>query len=120
MSRDDLAAVGSPFQLDAVVCGGFEPVAAGGSIRWTPVAACTRFQDDGDVQAFPALPAPVAHAAIASLPDGGLLVTGGIDEELEEVVTTGTFASADALDVAFAYDPALGEWSEVGPMRTRW
>ncbi|MBX2800884.1 MAG: hypothetical protein KTR31_24600 [Myxococcales bacterium] len=115
---DDLGAVQAgrifpmmaPLDNDIIVCGGFTVTLAVDTIDWTPQSGCDRIQTNGDVEPFPALPAPLAAGAMLALADGSLYVTGGTTDTLTENWFAGDYDQGTATDVAYRYDPEAEEW----------
>ena len=114
-------AMASPFGRDVVVCGGMNPnFSFGADVTWRPVADCNRIKPNGAVSSFPSLPMPLAGGAMSPLPDGGLIVTGGVfapfDERWDPL--DGFYANTEAVSNTFYYDPALDSWRGAGHMAT--
>jgi Kelch motif len=112
-------AYGTTYGDDAVVCSGafaLKQYAYFETFPLTPVPDCTLISADGTPSALPDLPEPTYGAAIAELPDGGLLVTGGAPDELDLDVETDTPDSAPALATAWRYDPLARTWEQVDDM----
>lgn len=104
-----LWAMGAPYRDDVVVCGGMTFTAG----AWTPVAGCNRIASDATIEPFEALPGPLAAGAMAPLPGGGLLVTGGASDTFTDPSMT-IFGSTDATSVVYRYD---GSWEEVATLQ---
>lgn len=100
---------------DAVICGGSRFVSVSlTESDWDPVADCFRFTPADAVTAIAPLPVPLAGAAMARLADGGVLVTGGMEESLVDVA--GGSDVAPAVNHAYRWHPVTGDWTEVGAM----
>lgn len=119
-----VGAAGTELGDDAVICGGFRiSLRDDVEVLWDPTDACQRITPNDGLQTMGSLPIALGSAAIAPLPDGGLLLTGGIDAQIREDVFNqaeiiGTATVEPALDLAFRYDPEREEWSPVSPMAT--
>jgi hypothetical protein len=119
----DLGGVGaaaSPVGTDVVVCGGlrvnFDVMDAH---QWDPQKGCYRFAPNGRVSDVAPLPVALSGAAMAGLPDGSILVTGGSDSSFSEisygsVIIIGTAAMAESLRKSYLWNPGTNTWTEVG------
>lgn len=112
-----LRSFGSSLEGDAVVCGGLSISAIGNRATGTPVADCSKIESTGEVEAFEDLPVPLAAAAMAELPGGGLLVTGGYsDPVVDDFNATAPLFEVNQTSAAmWRYLPASG-WKGVGEM----
>lgn len=105
-------AFGTPYGKDAVVCTGarLDPSVDGAPLE--PGAQCVVISGANDLRTIADLPAPLFAASIAALPDGGLLVTGGAAEALDELDGDDARpAVADALATAYRYDASTNVWT---------
>lgn len=92
-----------------LTCGGAVPQGTG---QFTAVADCAIVTLQGAVLPAPPLPEPAAYLAMAPLPDGTVLASGGIGGTLE--ARDGSFATAPAHAKAWLFDGA--KWWTVGSM----
>ena len=103
----------TPYELDGdLFCGGgfYES-----SSKVSAQADCTLLAPSGEsAEAMPALPGPRYFHAMATLSDGRILLTGGIEENLNP----STNETATALATGWILDPAEPDpsWQEVGSM----
>lgn len=106
---------GATLQGDAVVCGGLSMSVVGTRTTGTPVAACAKIESTGEVEEFEALPVPLAAAAMAELPGGGLLVTGGYsDPVVDDFNASAPLFEANQTSAAmWRYLPSTG-WKGIG------
>lgn len=117
-------AAGTELGDDVVICGGYRiSLRDSEQVLWDPSDACQRISAPDNLESLASLPIAVGAAALAPLPDGGLLLTGGIDAQIREDVINdseivGTATVEPALSRAFRWDPDADEWSELGPMNT--
>ncbi|MEQ1505572.1 MAG: kelch repeat-containing protein [Myxococcota bacterium] len=117
VASGSLNAMGTTLGEVGVVCGGLASDASSDPdfYQWIPQVACHQFNANDTIDDLAPLPIPLACGAIAPLPDGGLLVAGGITDTLADVGLTDV---ADAIDRAFRWDPSTDAWTEVGSLAT--
>ncbi|TVQ92826.1 MAG: hypothetical protein EA397_06650 [Deltaproteobacteria bacterium] len=74
----------------------------------TPSASCVSLGPDGTTRSLPSLPVPLRAAGMTTLPDGRLLIAGGIDQ----ASTAGS--STDGTTASYVLDPSGDEgWIQV-------
>ncbi|MEZ4321412.1 MAG: hypothetical protein R3F61_28330 [Myxococcota bacterium] len=101
----------------AIVCGGYR--FDFGLNRLIATTACERISLNGDLIPFPDLPEPVGMGAMAALPDGRILLAGGVVGDIDIPFEDGFLVGANvgnATDRAWLYEPSSGAWREVGRM----
>ncbi|MEZ4235989.1 MAG: hypothetical protein R3F59_07455 [Myxococcota bacterium] len=99
----------------AVVCGGADYTEDASANHWVPVDTCLMVTSGEQIQPLPSLPVPLAGAALAPLPGGGLLATGGTSETLDESKDQQVRDVGPASAAAFRYTPSAG-WRQVGDL----
>ncbi|MCB9674325.1 MAG: hypothetical protein H6737_04365 [Alphaproteobacteria bacterium] len=107
----NVAAIGGD---GAVACGGFRFDFTAEKLVGT--AVCDRITLSGDVIPFPDLPEAVSMGAIAALPDGRVLLAGGIVGDVDIPFADGFLVGAnvaDATDRAWLYEPEADAWREL-------
>ncbi|MCK6506821.1 hypothetical protein L6R53_26195 [Myxococcota bacterium] len=99
------AALGSEGVL---VCGGLAPSGS----RWDGSQACDLVGNAGTISSAGALPEKLIHPAMAPLPDGRVLLTGGaVPTAASELF----YFEAEVSDRAWIYDGE--DWTETDPMK---
>lgn len=93
-----------------LACGGMD---ISGATEVTASDACDFVSRAGEITAMEDLPVPLIHAAMAPLPDGTVLLTGGIDVEGGSDTIYG-FSGATALANAWIFDGE--QWTETESM----
>ena len=116
------AAMGTSIDGEAIVCGGYrvDTLRTEGNV-WVAQTGCHRFKSNGSRVPIADLPNGIGlgGGALAPLPDGGLLLTGGtsadlIEETEGQTVIIGSAVPEPALDTAYRYDLATDSWRSVG------
>lgn len=103
------AAAASLGSAGVLMCGG---AVADGPTHFVAIDDCSLVTLQGAVLPAPRLPEPAAYLAMASLPDGSVLASGGIGGSLE--AREGSFATAPAHAKAWLFDGT--KWWTVGSM----
>lgn len=104
-----LADLGSDGTL---VAGGLRSVDGTSGAEWQPTDVSLRVSLRGDVEALTGMDPAAAHAMV-SLPDGDVLLLGGITGNQSY-----TYAeAAPATDAVWRFDVTAKRWSEVGALR---
>jgi hypothetical protein len=106
----------APLGSSAVICGGAHWEAVADIYRWTPSDRCFSFTPNDSVEEMVPLTVGLAGAALAALPDGGLLITGGYDQVLEEAVDASFQDTTPASGAAWRWKPGDDTWSPVGDL----
>jgi len=94
----------------ALVCGGGDIVGEAFVDGFLAVDDCARIALRGQVHEAAPLPVPLQHHAMAPLPDGRVLVCGGVTGE----VLLGE--TGEATDQAWVYAPDTDTWTPIAPM----
>lgn len=81
---------------------------------WKATDECVLVRSSYEVDEVAPMPEPVARLAMAVTGSGKVLASGGL--AVDSADNVGIFDAVEATDGAWLYDPAVDEWTEVGPM----
>ena len=100
-----------------LICGGVEFVS--GEFKWAASDACDLITTAGEFEAADTLYKPVAYPAMAALPSGGVLLTGGLDagDDPRDYADSEGYSVEDATEATTsAYIFESGAWRPTASM----